>query len=181
MHTFVLCSYQNSVVHNEINCFNFISFVFFLGPPPAAYGGSQAKGWIGAVATSLYHSHSNARSLTHWLRLGIEPESSWILVRFDTTEPLWELHAFSFLMSKKDWKEKEFWVIFPCPSPAGIGCWQLQEDNTAWARNNTTWARNDTTGFLGCPISRNAIAFSLSGKFWLKQRVPPLRAVRARA
>ena len=29
---------------------------------PMAYGGSQAKGRIGAVATGLRHSHSNARS-----------------------------------------------------------------------------------------------------------------------
>ena len=29
---------------------------------PAAYGGSQAKGPIGAVATSLHLSHSNAGS-----------------------------------------------------------------------------------------------------------------------
>ena len=27
---------------------------------PAVYGGSQARGQIGAVATSLHHSHSNA-------------------------------------------------------------------------------------------------------------------------
>ena len=29
---------------------------------PAAYGGSQARGWIGAVATGLRQSHSNAGS-----------------------------------------------------------------------------------------------------------------------
>ena len=29
---------------------------------PAAYGGSQARGLIGAVATHLHHSHSNAGS-----------------------------------------------------------------------------------------------------------------------
>ena len=29
---------------------------------PAAYGGSQARGLIRAVATSLHQSHSNARS-----------------------------------------------------------------------------------------------------------------------
>ena len=28
----------------------------------AAYGGSQARGRIGAVAASLHHSHSNSRS-----------------------------------------------------------------------------------------------------------------------
>ena len=32
---------------------------------PAAYGGSQASGLIGAVAAGLCHSHSNAGSLTH--------------------------------------------------------------------------------------------------------------------
>ena len=29
---------------------------------PMAYGGSQARGQIGAVATSLHQSHSNTRS-----------------------------------------------------------------------------------------------------------------------
>ena len=67
---------------------------------PAAYGSSQAKCQIGATAASLHHSHSssgsklclwptttthsNARSLTHWVRSGIEPASSWIPVRFLT-------------------------------------------------------------------------------------------------
>ena len=36
-----------------------------VGATPTAYGGSQARGLIGAVATSLHHSHSNARSFTH--------------------------------------------------------------------------------------------------------------------
>ena len=41
-------------------------FVFCLfRATPAAHGGSQARGRIAAVASSLYHSHSNARSLTH--------------------------------------------------------------------------------------------------------------------
>ena len=59
---------------------------------PAAYGGSQARGWIGAEATGLCQSHSNAdpyttahgnaRSLTHWARAGTEPATSWFLVGF---------------------------------------------------------------------------------------------------
>ena len=32
---------------------------------PAAYGGSQARGPIGAVAAGLHHSHSNAESEPH--------------------------------------------------------------------------------------------------------------------
>ena len=41
----------------------FIYFVFCLfRAAPAAYGGSQAKGPIGAVAAGLHHSHSHIRS-----------------------------------------------------------------------------------------------------------------------
>jgi len=46
-----------------------ISWLWFLGEfvclfraAPTAYGSSQARGWIGAVATVLYHSQSNDRS-----------------------------------------------------------------------------------------------------------------------
>ena len=41
--------------------FFFLSFVLFRATP-AAYGVSQARGGIGAVATSLHQSHSNTRS-----------------------------------------------------------------------------------------------------------------------
>ena len=68
----------------------FFVFLPFLGRS-AAYGGSQARGLIGATAVSLHHSHSNlgskphltdttahsnARSLTHWARPGVEPPTS---------------------------------------------------------------------------------------------------------
>ena len=53
----------------------FLSFVFVVvvvvvivaisWAAPAAYGGSQARGGIGAAATGLRHSHSNARSEPH--------------------------------------------------------------------------------------------------------------------
>ena len=80
--------------------FFFLSFVFCLFRAAlSAYGGSQTRGQIGAIAAGLRHSynnasseqatpvtyataHSNSRSLTHWERPGIEPASSWILVRF---------------------------------------------------------------------------------------------------
>ena len=61
---------------------------------PMAYGSSQARGWIRAVAYSLQPqpcqvqatsvtyitAHGNTRSLIHWVRPGIKPASSWILV-----------------------------------------------------------------------------------------------------
>ena len=40
--------------------FFFLSFVFCLyRAAPVAYGGSQARGQIGAIAAGLRHSHSN--------------------------------------------------------------------------------------------------------------------------
>ena len=37
---------------------------------------------IWAVSATCTTAHSNSRSLTHWAKPGIEPASSWILVRF---------------------------------------------------------------------------------------------------
>jgi len=50
--------------------FPFIIFFFFLSfclfrASPEAYGGSQARGLMGATAAGLRHSHSNARSEPH--------------------------------------------------------------------------------------------------------------------
>ena len=50
-------------------------FFFFVSAfsrgTPVAYGGSQARGLIGALASGLHHSHSNAGSEP---RLGPTPE-----------------------------------------------------------------------------------------------------------
>ena len=62
----------------------------------AAYGSSQARGRIRAVAASLHHSHSSAGSLTYQVGPGIKPASSWILVRFISPEPQRELHEVNF-------------------------------------------------------------------------------------
>ena len=54
--------------------------VFFLlfRVAPVAYGGSQARGQIAAVATGLRHRHSNTRSEMHlqpmpWLMATLDP------------------------------------------------------------------------------------------------------------
>ena len=82
-----------------ITSFNPFFFFFFLfKAKPAAYGGSQVRGLIGAAAAGLRHNHSNtgskcichhatacgnARSLTYGEKPGIEPASScalcWVL------------------------------------------------------------------------------------------------------
>ena len=41
---------------------NFFFFFAFSRAVPMAYGGSQARGLIGAVAAGLHHNHSNAGS-----------------------------------------------------------------------------------------------------------------------
>ena len=71
-----------------------------------AYGSSQARGQIGAAAAGLHHSHScicdlttahsKTGSLTHWVRPGTEPTSSWTLVGLITTEPQQILLNYSF-------------------------------------------------------------------------------------
>ena len=67
------------IIHNEAKFFFFFFFVFLSfvfvvvvvvvvvvvatsWAAPAAYGGSHARGRIGAVATGLHQSHSNAGS-----------------------------------------------------------------------------------------------------------------------
>ena len=54
--------YLDQVVFFLFVCFCF--FAFFRAAP-AAYGGSQARGQIGAVATGLHQSHSNVGSEPH--------------------------------------------------------------------------------------------------------------------
>ena len=90
----------------------FIYLFLFLRATPAACGSSQARSQIGAPASSLHHRHSSVGSeprlwptpqltampvpLTHWARSGIEPESSWILVRFVSAAPQWKLPVLTF-------------------------------------------------------------------------------------
>ena len=54
-------------MEKAISFFFFLSFVVVVisWAAPAAYGGSQARGLIGAVDAGLRQSHSNAGSLTH--------------------------------------------------------------------------------------------------------------------
>ena len=73
--------YQEPTDHSFIQ-YTFLEyiylFIFFLSrAAPVAYGNSQARGQIGAVAASLHHSYSIGRSLTHSVKPGTRPTSSW--------------------------------------------------------------------------------------------------------
>ena len=58
--------------------FFFFFFLLLFRASPTTYGGSQARGLIGAVAASLCHSLSNTGSLNHSARPGIKYASSRI-------------------------------------------------------------------------------------------------------
>ena len=66
---FVICRFFNNRHYGGCEVvpyfFFFLSFFFFLRAVPTAYGSSQVRGWIGAVASGLPHSHSEARSKPH--------------------------------------------------------------------------------------------------------------------
>ena len=68
-------------------------------------------------------AHGNTRSLIHWVRPGIEPESSWMLV----AEPRWELLSHIFL---------EIFFLPPPPPLATpisytLGCLKLSQNPLA--------------------------------------------------
>ena len=103
-----------SLFYNKFFCFCFWFFFgggWSFGATPMAYGSSQARGWITAIAADVCHSHSNAGSephlwatsvshttahgntgsYTHWASPGTESVSSWMLVRLVSAEPQREL------------------------------------------------------------------------------------------
>ena len=106
-------------ITSDWRCY-FILFYFAFQGHTQGMWRFQARDQIGATAARLHHSHSDAGSLTHWTRPGIEPETSWFLVRFVSTAPWRELlemlvytkvpwtfmykslhkHTFSFLLTK---------------------------------------------------------------------------------
>ena len=89
---FLLSVHSKHTIHLANDFFFFFFFFFCLfSAVPTAYRNSQARDGIRTAATGLHHSHSNARSLTHWAQPGIEPTSSWTLVGIVTAEPQWEL------------------------------------------------------------------------------------------
>ena len=99
------CSYDPK---QSTDSMNFLSvFFFFLRSHPQHMEvprlGVELELQLPAYATvtamwDLSHV-SNARSLTHCARAGIEPASSCIIVRFISTEPWWELPQSNFKAS----------------------------------------------------------------------------------
>ena len=93
--------------------FFFFSFVFCLfRATPTAYGVSQARGLIRATAAGLHQSHSNARSLTHGVRPGVEPKTSWFLVWFVSAAPRQELLCWVLNQLGPQWELPQYSYFF---------------------------------------------------------------------
>ena len=76
-------------------CIFFFSFFFFLAVPTTC-GSSQARGQIGAVAASLHHSQSYARS-SHVLDINYSSWQHWIL------NPLSEARDRTLILMDPSW------------------------------------------------------------------------------
>ena len=74
-----------------------VSFLFVcFRAIPVSYGSSQVRAQIRAASATYATACSNAGSLTHWERPGIEPASLWILVMFLTCWATTEAPSVSF-------------------------------------------------------------------------------------
>ena len=98
-----------SLFQKSADCIRWVYFFSFLlfRATWASYGHSQARGQIVATAAGLHHTATATQDPSHicdlphssWQcqipnllsKVGIEHVSSWILVRFVTTEPQWEV------------------------------------------------------------------------------------------
>ena len=65
-------------------------------------------------------AHGNTRSLTHWLRPGIESASSWLLLRFISTVPQWKFHGEGFIEHPVCIMHFPciIWLRHQCPAPS---------------------------------------------------------------
>ena len=67
---------------------------------------------IRTTSAACTEAHGNARSLTHWAGPGIKHASSWILVKFITTEPQWKLHSNDFKFNNNNKHSKLLQALY---------------------------------------------------------------------
>ena len=104
---------------------------------PGACGSSRTRDRVRATTASLRHSHKphgiqaasatyttahgNAGSLPHGMRLGIEPASPRIPVRFFTTESQWELLQKAILITS--YQRYWWYLLWLVPLTAWMKCY----------------------------------------------------------
>ena len=155
----------------------FVFFILFFRTTPAACGVSQARGPFGATAAGLHHSCSNINpsrvcSLHHSsgqcrmlnpLRLGIEPATSWFLVRFISAMPRQELpvgffkDSFSFFPPESTAMSQFIRALAWCPKHTGrrwnqgMGCgvprrWRMVLGRGEWGGSSPQCEWRGCTG-----------------------------------
>ena len=158
----------------RVKCYDVCSLLnlFFLSMATTlAYGGSHARGWIGA--SSLHHRHSNiwaasatyaaacsnAVSLTHWVRPEIGPASSqrlhWVSNPLNYNGNSWNLLFFFFVFLGPHTQHMEVprlgvewsYSCWPIPQLQQCQIWASSATYTTAhsnARSLTHWARPGT-------------------------------------
>ena len=105
---------------SRFQCHLFFGLFCLFRATPVAYGGSQARGRIGAIAGGLHYSHSNAGSkpflgpvpqltampdpLPTERGQRSNPATSWFLVRFVSTAPQWNSPSAIFYKNRNKTK-----------------------------------------------------------------------------
>ena len=70
--------------------------------------------WDLSHICNLHHNSQSTGSLTHWVRPGIKPKSSWILVWFVFAALQWELQVLFFIIIKNilfTWQQRRFFLL----------------------------------------------------------------------
>ena len=79
----------------------FFFFFWFLGPHSWHTEVPRLGVHSGVRLPAYTTAHGKAGSLTQWVRPGVKPATSWLLVRFVSTVPRWEVWSFlSHLVQK---------------------------------------------------------------------------------
>ena len=139
-------------------------FFIFSNATPKAYGGAKARGlrscscWpipepqqrgIWAMSVTCTTAHGDARSSTHWARPGVEPPTSWFLVRFISDVPQQELLVCLFCFLFLFWlSPKLLEVPQPGIDPCHCSSPSCYNGN---ARSLTCWATRELPSPFGVP------------------------------
>ena len=87
---------QDSLSHFYLFLFLFFLSFVFLGPHRRHMEVPRLGVKLELLLPTYTTAHGNAGSLTHWVRPGIKPATSWFLCGFVSTVPQWELPIFFF-------------------------------------------------------------------------------------
>ena len=118
----------------------------------------------GIWAASATTAHSNTGSLTHWVRPGIEPTSSWILVQFINC---WAMKGTSGWLSKLRKAKSSYLSIRPAQPRPMVSMWSVNLARAMWRQANDSSSKPSSIRHWLWPIqsayySKSAALVSLN-------------------